>query len=269
MKFFLLISLLFFVFTTNIYAQTPVVTIPIPSSIPNPINPTTGIPIPGVGCGNPDPLINSQVPGANKCCKYEDIRSNDIYSDALNLAATYLPFPLNAFFWIPNSLNQATRSIKRSIQPPACPYGYPSTPDPNDPSCTCSTTKPGVSPTPLQALIDMCNKYFAGSSELGACTGCAGKGQIYTGIACFDTNLSSFIQNSLFNIGIGLAGIFAFLCILYAAFQLQTSRGNPEKIKKAQELLTSCIMGLMLIIFSVFILKLIGVDILQIPGFGK
>jgi len=48
---------------------------------------------------------------------------------------------------------------------------------------------------------------------------------------------------------------------------MQSSQGNPEKLKKAQEMITSCIMGLMLIIFSVFILKLIGVNILKIPGF--
>ena len=41
-----------------------------------------------------------------------------------------------------------------------------------------------------------------------------------------------------------------------------------EKIKKAQDLLTSCIMGLMLIIFAVFILRLVGVNILRIPGFS-
>jgi len=69
--------------------------------------------------------------------------------------------------------------------------------------------------------------------------------------------------------GIGLAGLIALLCIIYAAFMIQISSGNPERIKKAQELLTSCIMGLMLIIFSVFILRLIGVDILKIPGFTK
>jgi hypothetical protein len=66
--------------------------------------------------------------------------------------------------------------------------------------------------------------------------------------------------------GVGLAGIAAFLCIIYAAFILQTSRGNPERIKKAREYLTNCIIGLLIIIFAVFVLRLIGVDILQIAG---
>ena len=58
------------------------------------------------------------------------------------------------------------------------------------------------------------------------------------------------------------------MCIIYSAYLIQFSRGNPERIKKAREYLTSCIMGLLLIIFSIFILRLIGVDILRIPGFG-
>ncbi|OGK18099.1 hypothetical protein A2866_03150 [Candidatus Roizmanbacteria bacterium RIFCSPHIGHO2_01_FULL_39_8] len=95
----------------------------------------------------------------------------------------------------------------------------------------------------------------------------AGAGGIWTSLGCIESTLSSFISKTVMSLGVSLAGIFALLCIIYSAFQLQTSQGNPEKIKKAQELLTSCIMGLMLIIFSIFILRLIGVDILKIPGF--
>jgi hypothetical protein len=68
--------------------------------------------------------------------------------------------------------------------------------------------------------------------------------------------------------GIGLAGGVAMLCIMYSAFRMQTSQGNPEAIKKAQETLTSCITGLVLIIFSVLILRIIAQDILRIPGFN-
>jgi len=87
-------------------------------------------------------------------------------------------------------------------------------------------------------------------------------------MGCVYTDTKDFIEKTVFGLGIGLAGGFALLCIIYAAFMMQSSQGNPEKLKKAQELITSCIMGLMLIIFSVFILRLIGVSILKIPGFG-
>jgi hypothetical protein len=67
---------------------------------------------------------------------------------------------------------------------------------------------------------------------------------------------------------VGIGGGIAFLLILYAGFMLMTSTGNPERIKAGQELLTSAISGLILLIFSVFILKFIGVDILGLGAFG-
>jgi len=45
-----------------------------------------------------------------------------------------------------------------------------------------------------------------------------------------------------------------------------SSYGTPEKIQAAKELLTASFGGLLLIIFSVYILQLIGVSILRIPG---
>ncbi|KKR84165.1 MAG: hypothetical protein UU32_C0049G0003 [Candidatus Woesebacteria bacterium GW2011_GWB1_41_10] len=49
---------------------------------------------------------------------------------------------------------------------------------------------------------------------------------------------------------------------------IMTSGGNPERLKAGQELLTSAISGLILLIFSVFVLKFIGVDILKLCKFG-
>lgn len=70
---------------------------------------------------------------------------------------------------------------------------------------------------------------------------------------------------------VGIGGGIAFLLILYAGFMIMTSAGNPERLKAGQELLTSAISGLILLIFSIFILKFIGVDILGLCkfGFGK
>jgi len=106
-------------------------------------------------------------------------------------------------------------------------------------------------------------------TEYCRCTDCVvNKNGYWSAIGCvrFDS-FSGFITDNLFPIAIGFAGMFALLCIIYSAFMMQTSQGSPEKIKKAQENLTSCILGLMIIIFSVFILRFIGVNILRIPGF--
>lgn len=152
----------------------------------------------------------------------------------------------------------------------AAPYPVGSRGKPN---CYCKANTPPA----LSSLTIFCNN-MAGpdcklnptnNSEKCRCTTCVEGGGVWTALGCVKSNLTSFITETVMGLGISLAGIFALICIIYAAFQMQTSGGNPERIKKAQELLTSCIMGLMLIIFSVFILRLIGVDILKIPGFSK
>jgi hypothetical protein len=70
---------------------------------------------------------------------------------------------------------------------------------------------------------------------------------------------------------VGIGGGIAFLLILYGGFMIMTSSGNPERLKAGQELLTSAIGGIILLIFSVFLLKVIGIDILGLGsyGFGK
>lgn len=94
-----------------------------------------------------------------------------------------------------------------------------------------------------------------------------GAGGIQTGLGCIPVgNTTDFIAWFL-RWAIGIAGGIAFLLILYSGFQIITSGGDPEKLKAGKELLTSAIAGLILIIFSVFLLRLIGVEILKIPGF--
>lgn len=99
--------------------------------------------------------------------------------------------------------------------------------------------------------------------------GCGGSAEaLNTAIGCIPiTDQGGFIAFFL-RWGIGIGGGIAFVLILVAIFQIMTSQGNPERLKAGQELLVSAISGLILLIFSVFILQLIGVEILQIPGFG-
>lgn len=126
-------------------------------------------------------------------------------------------------------------------------------------SCTCKQTK--------ASSQRLCDDYLKGSKEYGACSDCAGKG-VWTGLGCIRTTPEGFIRSNVLGWGMGFAGGVALLCIFYAAFIMQTSRGNPERLKKAREYLNNCLIGLAIIIFSVFILQVIGLNILQIPGFG-
>jgi len=134
--------------------------------------------------------------------------------------------------------------------------GEPTT-DYSNPNCICLEK--------TATFTVLCDKYLKNSKDYNSCVTCQG---IWTGLGCIKSDLEKFITENVMTFGMSLAGIIAVLCIIYSAFELQTSSANPEKIKNAQERLTSCILGLLLIIFSIFILKLIGVDILRIPGFG-
>ena len=66
-------------------------------------------------------------------------------------------------------------------------------------------------------------------------------------------------------IGLGIAGGIAFLLMLYAGFTIVTSSGDPQRLQGGKELLTAAISGLLLIIFSIFILRVVGIQILAIP----
>ena len=101
---------------------------------------------------------------------------------------------------------------------------------------------------------------------------CDGSNGINTAIGCIDVlgGQTAFLAD-LLRWAVGVGGGIAFLLIVYAGFMIMTASGNPERLKAGQELLTSAISGLILLVFSIFILNLIGVDILGLCkfGFGK
>ncbi len=89
---------------------------------------------------------------------------------------------------------------------------------------------------------------------------------IDTAIGCIPIDDQSVLIGFILRWAIGIGGGIAFLLILVAGFQIMTSRGDPNRLKSGQELMTSAISGLLLLIFSLVILRIIGVDILNIAG---
>lgn len=88
---------------------------------------------------------------------------------------------------------------------------------------------------------------------------------VNTGIGPISTNPASLI-GTLVGILLGISGGIATVIIIISGYRIIFSRGDPEKLKAAQEAITSAIIGLLFIIFSVVILRIIGVDLLHIPG---
>jgi Type IV secretion system pilin len=113
-----------------------------------------------------------------------------------------------------------------------------------------------------------CITYSTTTNVCGSCASCdpANPKVISTAIGCIPTDTSQFISKIL-GIAVGIGGGIAFLLILFGGFQVLMSAGNPEKLNAGKELVTSAITGLLIIIFSIFILRLIGVNIFGIPEF--
>ena len=124
--------------------------------------------------------------------------------------------------------------------------------------------------TPGTQKDSVCNS-ISDATQQKKCNDCMAdpnNPQVWTAIGCVNTSNDpgQFIVKIL-DLGIGVAGGIAFLLILFGGLQIMTSAGNPEQLNAGRELVTSAITGLLLIVFSIFILQFIGVSIIGIPGF--
>lgn len=110
---------------------------------------------------------------------------------------------------------------------------------------------------PLPVFAQLCNPNITpGGGDTG----------IDTAIGCIPVlaGTDTFIV-WVFRWAVGIAGGIAFVLIVYAGIMITTSQGVPDRLRAGQELLFSAISGLLLLIFSVFVLQYIGVNILGIP----
>lgn len=101
--------------------------------------------------------------------------------------------------------------------------------------------------------------------------GCPGSSdtnpQIYTGLGCIPTSTAGF-TSALLTFLAGTAGAISLVIMLIATIQIMTGGDNAEQVKKGKELFTGAITGLLFIIFSVTLLRIIAGDIINLPGFN-
>ncbi|KKQ48618.1 MAG: hypothetical protein US68_C0027G0008 [Candidatus Shapirobacteria bacterium GW2011_GWE1_38_10] len=91
-------------------------------------------------------------------------------------------------------------------------------------------------------------------------------GSIDTAIGCLPVSDKNAFLSFILRWAIGIAGGVSFILIASSGFMIITAAGDKRKLQGGKELLTAAVSGLFLIIFSVFILDLIGIRILRIPG---
>jgi len=143
---------------------------------------------------------------------------------------------------------------------------YPGSSCPGDEVCTAPSSSTPSTCLPAGYTCQIPEELQVPAEILGG--GSCSDTEINSAIGCIPINNTDEFIGYILRWAVGVGGGIAFLLIILAGFQIMTSSGNPDRLKAGQELMTSAIAGLVLLIFSVFILKIIGVDILRLPGFG-
>jgi hypothetical protein len=118
-----------------------------------------------------------------------------------------------------------------------------------------STTPPFASATPKPPGSGGFFPQSCGPESLSTALGCVP----YTR-AAFASALLTFI--------VGIAGAVALVTMLIATFLIMTAGDKADQLKKGRELFTSAVIGLLFLIFSVSLLRIIAGDIIKLPGFG-
>jgi hypothetical protein len=117
----------------------------------------------------------------------------------------------------------------------------------------------------ILAGFQIVSKKSVSASYDPGCTTDSGSIGTSTALGCIPVEIKSFIP-WLLQYLFGIAGGIAFLLMAYGFILIATSGGDEKKVAGAKETITSAVIGLLTCIFSIFILRLIVVNILNIPG---
>lgn len=223
--------------------------------------------VPGVSCGIADSLK------AKACCLSEDDFPDEkppglVEKVARKIGLAMLSNLMQKKRELNNELNRIQKNAAKNAK--KCLSGEPQyyQLDPAVPksakNCTCVDPKTDGS----NAVTIMCKKYYIEpnnpdiENERLSCVKCAQKSGYWSSFGCVPLNLGELISKVILNVGIGLGGFVSILCVTLNAIRLQLSRGDSSKIQSVRENMTSCILGLVLILFSVFILRIVDITVL-------
>lgn len=146
------------------------------------------------------------------------------------------------------------------LLPVAPALAQPATPTPHTPA-------PGSQPG---ETCDLCGGCVGEElpPDYDKCMACITKDDhTWTVLGCLPTSPGGFTQAAL-QVLTSVVGGVAFLALLYGGALILTSSGNAERLAAGKSILASAIGGLILVVFAVFILRFIGVEIFALPGFG-
>lgn len=153
------------------------------------------------------------------------------------------------------------------------------TPTPTVIGAPTATAGPTIPPSGSTPSCDLCGKCIGEGgieqtpSNWKECHEClylpSGEirgGYTHTPIGCIPTSAPAFVQ-TVFNFIISIGGGLTFLAILYGGFLFITSKGDVAQKELSKQWIIRSLGAFLFIVLSFFILRFMGVDVIQIPGF--
>jgi len=98
-------------------------------------------------------------------------------------------------------------------------------------------------------------------NDTANCQACIASGGIYTAIGCLDPSPIGVITG-LIRIGFGIMGGVALIQLIFAGIAYQA--GDEGKIQEAKKRVMGTIGGIALLVFSVLLLRVLGVNVLDV-----
>lgn len=122
-----------------------------------------------------------------------------------------------------------------------------------------TTSPPGNTPPPTTPITPI--------ATIGATCAVNGQTGINTAIGCIPVYNQNELSAFFLRWGISIGGGIALLIAITGGIIIKTSAGDPAKKQLGSQLTTAAFTGLLLLLFSAYILELLGVQILNLPGF--
>lgn len=93
--------------------------------------------------------------------------------------------------------------------------------------------------------------------------------EVETDLGCIPTDNPTQFVSTVYGIGLGLVGGLALLFIIYGAYLVLSSKGDPAQLEKGKSYIVYSIIGLVLAVAGFAFYQIIGVDVIKIPGFKR
>ncbi len=119
---------------------------------------------------------------------------------------------------------------------------------------------------PQPANWSACATCLYGTNNAGATLGGAppNPDRAFTVFGCVATDAGGF-SDFFLRFFTSVVGGLAFLGMVYGGLKVMLARGEPDAIREGKRYLYGSILGLLVVLFSVFIIRMIGGTILNIP----